>query len=278
MRKDQWQPLSAREAGLPPDETLYDGAAPHLEPALREWIAKAADDELARRVMLRLRLAPEKGASYAHALTRVRSERLLDVVDCVLHLWLQLKLFPLSRIDPLRTLLADAGSAYRVVSKPGPLGLERIVDATVTEAARVAGRSAAASGKAAARDRLSDAWRHAYAPRPDPGLAYYDAIRAVEAVACPFFLPKETSPTLGKVSSHLRDARHKYELVIPAKDATPASIDGVTAMVETLWHGHRDRHEGGHTTAPVSVEAAQAAVHLAATLVQWLSTGVIRKR
>ncbi|MET8542668.1 hypothetical protein ABZW03_18725 [Kitasatospora sp. NPDC004799] len=49
-------------------------------------------------------------------------------------------------------------------------------------------------------------------------------------------------------------------------------------MVTLLWEGHRDRHPGGLTSAPVTLKAAQAAVHLAVTLVQWIAAGTIRRK
>jgi hypothetical protein len=46
-------------------------------------------------------------------------------------------------------------------------------------------------------------------------------------------------------------------------------------MIALLWEGQRDRHAGGPISQPVTQEAAQTAVHLAVTLVQWFSAGAI---
>ncbi|MFG3512174.1 hypothetical protein [Streptomyces bobili] len=297
MTTKQWQRLSDREAGLPPDETLYDGVAPHVEPALRDWIKDSATEEFARRVMVNMEIVPSyygTDDSHREQLSHESTEQLLNIVDCMLYLDVtRAAQAEYERrnartygardpfIDPvtsLSDLLNDARSAYRVrAAEEGTnAGLERIVDVTVTETARQAGEEAEAAGRQAAKARLRSAWLKAYDLNPDPGGAYADAIRAVEDVACPMFLPGNTAPTLGAVRAHLAQGGHKYKLVIQDQSATPASVEAVTSMIGLLWYGHRDRHEGGPTSAPITPEAAQAAVHLAATLVQWLSTNVIR--
>ncbi|GAA2836565.1 hypothetical protein GCM10010505_70020 [Kitasatospora aburaviensis] len=265
-----------------------------MEAALRDWIYTNVTEQVAVRVLSKLRISPHGGQGearrnqLAHSLFR---KELLDVVDCALSLnlaadaraayeRLELKTrYPEPFVDPVARLsevLGEAGSAYQVRSTED--GLERVVDATVTEAARKAGETADATGRSVAKARLRAAWLKAYALHPDPGAAYADALRAVEDVACPLFLPSNSRPTLGNVRSHLEQAAHKYELVIQDENAVPASVDTVTAMIALLWHGHRDRHEGGPSSAPISEEAAKAAVHLAATLVQWLSAGVVQRK
>jgi hypothetical protein len=74
---------------------------------------------------------------------------------------------------------------------------------------------------------------------------------------------------------HAQGSDH-YELVILDQTSNPASIDCVRLMIEALWFGHRDRHEGGPTSAPISQAAAEAAVSIATTLVQLLAAGAVR--
>jgi hypothetical protein len=83
---------------------------------------------------------------------------------------------------------------------------------------------------------------------------------------------------LGKLRAHLDQGRHEYEMVISDRTGAPADIDAVVAMISLLWHGQRDRREGGPTSAPVTQEAAETAVHTAAILVHWTSSGSIRKK
>lgn len=78
--------------------------------------------------------------------------------------------------------------------------------------------------------------------------------RAVEGAAIPVTLPNDRLATLGKVL---------------------APADAVVGMIALLWEGQRDRHAGGPISQPVTQEAAQTAVHLAVTLVQWFSAGAI---
>jgi hypothetical protein len=176
---------------------------------------------------------------------------------------------------PLARLLAESRSVYEI--RPDQRGLQRRVGAAlVGEAdramslARAVGRSGAADYVAKARDRL-------FAMHSDPGAAYVDMIRAVEAVACPLFLPADPEPTLGKVCAHLRDAARTYEYVLPGKDRA-RSIDGVIAMITDLWEGHSDRHAGGPSYVQVSQEAAEAAFTLTVSLVTLFSSGAVRPR
>jgi hypothetical protein len=76
----------------------------------------------------------------------------------------------------------------------------------------------------------------------------------------------------------LDQARAKYGLVTADQDNHPGSVDVIAAVTETLWFGHRDRHEGGPTSAPITPESAEAALSIATTLVHRISTGSIRKK
>ena len=62
-------------------------------------------------------------------------------------------------------------------------------------------------------------------------------------------------------------------MVIANKTGSPADVNAVLGMMCLLWEGHRDRHEGGPTTAPITPESAQTAVAIAVTLVHLLATG-----
>ncbi|MGP0026925.1 MAG: hypothetical protein ACLPKE_26745 [Streptosporangiaceae bacterium] len=220
--------------------------------------------------------------------------QLLDIIDGLLHL-LPYRPPPLSSTDPIRDmvrrarffmrtkereqldqLLSDGRMIYRV--RADGRGLERRVGAVSTAAALTAADVADQAGYPAAARRLTLAWNKIYALKPDPGGAYHDAVRAVEAVACPLFLPKDSEPTLGKVITHLDQATGKYQLVIADRSNQPASIDAVREMMRVLWFGHRDRHEGGPTSAPITPESAQAAVSIAVSLVHLLAAGCIGPR
>lgn len=221
------------------------------------------------------------------------AEQMLDVIDGVLAL-LSYKPAPPASTDPvvllvrrarkamqtkdqrevLQQLLDDGHMIYRV--RPDGLGLERRASPVAHAEAIIATDAAEQAGFPAAGERLLAAWNAIYALKPDSSGAYRDAVRAVEAVANPLFLPAARAPTLGKVIRHLDEHGGDYEMVIADKTGSPADVSAVLGMMRLLWEGHRDRHEGGPTTAPITPESARAAVALAVTLVHLLSTSSIR--
>jgi hypothetical protein len=220
---------------------------------------------------------------------------LLDIVDGLLDLLpflppAQVEVDPVARLlkgvrrmfqgtdvrKPLQQHLDDARSVYTI--REDGRGLERRINIAAMAAGAQAMTTAEQAGCPVAAARLRAAWSKVGALHPDPGGAYADAVRAVEAVANPMFLPADPEPTLGKVHSHLSQAAHKYELVIADRSGLPASIETAVSMIGTLWHGHRDRHEGGPTNVPINQAAAEAAVVLATALVQLLLTGTVQRK
>ncbi|GAA2930810.1 hypothetical protein GCM10010446_14500 [Streptomyces enissocaesilis] len=179
-------------------------------------------------------------------------------------------------VEPLNRLLVESRSVYEVT--PDQRGLQRRMEAGLSEALKVAANAAESSGYLAARQYLERARDKLMAVHTDPSGAYVDLIRAVEAVACPMFLPLDPLPTLGKVRNHLRDADAKYEYVLTDKSGKPGNTGGVVAMLTDLWEGHSDRHAGGPREVPVSQEAAEAALTIATALVTLLSSSAVRPR
>ena len=282
----EWQPLSVRELGATP-RTLDELPSHGLAHALVDWLTSLRwasgrttlvgrppamrDGVPWQRVALRLNLPPllnnaQEADWRATVLNHARRpERVLEVVDATLHLEPRTG----NHAQSLSERLSDAGSAWCV--RQDRSGLTRRVSPAVSAAYEMA-----ASTSDNARARLEKAWTAAYGLHPDPGAAYRHAVAAVEAAAIPLFLPADAQASLGKVRAHLDQGRAKYELVVSDRTGSPASIDSVVEMVSTLWHGQRDRHEGGSSSAPITQEAAEAAVHVAVLLVQWLATGAIR--
>ncbi|MBR7829250.1 hypothetical protein KDK95_23280 [Actinospica sp. MGRD01-02] len=285
--RTSFRPFSQRQSGLVREEALFEGVPDHLNIALREWIYTATTERMARRVCLRLRLPHLSARDLAQG---VDEPTILDVIDALL--WIGLETVPSRErispratrgvihaadlVDELQEILEEGGSAYCVNADRD--GLETRVDPTASAAMHAIRQSLTKTGREGAADLLRDAWAKVYGMRPDPGEAYSDAVKAVEALACPLFLPHAQQPTLGTVKTHLEQASAKYELVISGRDANPAPVDAAVAMIGLLWHGQRERHAGGPTSAPITQEAAEAAVHLALTLVQWLEAGAIRQK
>ena len=75
---------------------------------------------------------------------------------------------------------------------------------------------------------------------------------------------------------HMRSHPDDFCLMLPAPGV---SVTAATAMMTALWEGQTSRHAGQTPTRrTVPTEEARAAVHLAVVLVQWFSTGVVRRK
>lgn len=292
-----WQPLSRRHISTR-ERALFEGVPDHLIRPLKTWIAGYLEDrpELTERVALQMRVA--LGTPDPQQLVALVSDsdpsKLLDVVDVVLHLdkslwwdldvagpepkaeagladWIPSFGWPkgsrAAAVERLAEMLMDAGSAFEVDWRQRCL--QHRVDVTVTTAAEQAMSMDSGS-------HLQASWAATYGRHPDPSKAYDEAIRAVEAAAIPVLLPTEATATLGKVLAHLTQAGNKWELAI--EGPTGGDIAPLTEMIRLLWKGHIARHAGSLTFRPQHQDEAQMAVHLAATLVHWFTTGAVRRR
>ena len=103
------------------------------------------------------------------------------------------------------------------------------MEAGLSDGLVLASGAAESSGYLEARRHLERARDELFAVHADPSGAYGDVIRAVEAVACPMFLPRDALPTLGKVRHHLQDAGAKYEYVLTDESGTRGTTAGVVA-------------------------------------------------
>lgn len=176
-----------------------------------------------------------------------------------------------ARLERLSEALIDARMAVAIADNRRQL-VDRI-DATVTAAAE----QTAASADPVAAKLLRDAWRRVYGLHPDPTTAYRQAVRAVEEVLCPQILPRDGQRTLGKAIAHLREGGHKWRFVLVDKDGAD-TVEPLVAMLDRLWTGQVSRHGGGKNSRDQTPSEAEAAVHLAATLVQLLSTDGLSRR
>lgn len=278
-----WQPLSARRGGTPIDETWQEGIPAWIDHSVRHWLGlQLMEDETRDRLLARLHVTDNSRVpTVTGRVEQLTEVELLDWIDGVLKINAEREayLFRHSNeydANKLETLLHEGHSVWKVSDTFD--SLERRQDETVTAASHQAGQTAESYGRAAAAERLRNAWGKAYGLHPDPSKAYSEAILAVEAVAVPAITPKEASAHLGHVYGQLRTQGHLYELVITDKSGALASVQPVTELVGLLWNGHTDRHEGNVPAVPISPEAAQMAVHAAATLVQWFASGAIRRK
>ena len=132
----------------------------------------------------------------------------------------------------------------------------------------------AASQINSAGQHLANAWNGAYGRTPDPVKAYSEAIKAVEAAAATVLTPTDLKATLGTLRGHLKSSLAPWRFVIGSDSDT---IETVLDMISMLWDGQTSRHGGVHQTREETPEEAEAALHLAATLVQWFISGAVRR-
>jgi hypothetical protein len=192
-------------------------------------------------------------------------DRFFDIVDWCLH---QCSDDPETAIE-LERLLVRGSSATKVAHVGDHFELQDRIDSTVEQAAK----SAAAPGSASAH-HLALAWSLVYGQNKIPNASYADAVLAAEFVVCAVVIPKDPQPSLGKAIPALRDAPTKFQSTL-GEDGIEAAI----AMMKALWRQHK-RHAGTDSTEPIvtTQEEAEAAVHLAATLVHWFTSGVVSRR
>lgn len=284
--------FSDRLAGRVPDLRPDRDLSPALGQALTQWVDRVACSSayrLDRKVALALGIpggpdpdVPGSPVSFRVGLLCTHGPELLDVIDAVLDLhpergkprnddpftgpsdyeW---------EVRELDEYFIDAGSAYRVAADRS--GLELRLDDTVTLAAE---QTAAVAGPDAGA-LLAEAWRRTYGLHPDPTTGYRDAVRAVEEVVCPLVLPNDGAATLGKVIAHLRQGGHRWTFVLVDRDGQ-GTVEPLVTMLDRIWTGQVSRHAGGENSRDQTPAEAQAAVHLAVTLVQLLGAGALTRR
>lgn len=266
---ENWRPLSMRVNGGSLDETLYEGVPRHLITPLREWLKRSTTDDVLSRAIVRLRLpVEERDYLYLH----ISPPDLLEVADYVLHAGVGYsKKSGRELRDELARLLLDGGSAYQINDQG--TGLERRVEQTQSEKIREVVGSAGRSPSAA---HLTAAWAAIYGLRPNPSLAYSEAIKAVEAAAQPVVEPKNAKATLGTMLGAMRGGHNagKWTVALGGPQG-PTDLSTVVAMCQTLWSGQTTRHGSGRPARPETRDEAEAAVHLAALLVSWFTTGKV---
>ena len=273
-----WQPLSVRLGGAPPiDQTWQEGVPAWIDHSVRKWLSRwlYSDEEKARRLFARIHYVGPGDDGYSGMVGKLDEQQVLDWVDGILHITADSSSHAVAFAEELENVLREGHSVWKVSANRD--ALERRQDTTVTRAAHHATETARSAGRPASAVRLEEAWSAAYGLHPEPSKAFSRAILAVEAVAVPAIVPNQADATLGHVLGQLRNHGHLYELAIVTKAGVPSSVEAPTALIGLLWEGHTDRHEGNHPALPITQEAAEMAVHAAAVLVQWFSSGAIRR-
>jgi hypothetical protein len=106
----------------------------------------------------------------------------------------------------------------------------------------------------------------------EPGVAYLEAVKAVEAAARPVVLPNDAGATLGKIIGTLKSEPQKYGVVLPVE-----TVDDVIRRAEILWKTPHERHGSDDPQPPVTAEHAQAGFAIALGLVDYFGRGLIHR-
>jgi hypothetical protein len=282
--------FSVRVGARLPDRHLHEGVPDWLIDPLLDWLKDNLRAWSARQLSIRHRISivdadhPEHAVRVALGQRAWESENgrweLLDAIDYLCQSDLDADLAipmdwigntPIPGSEPLailNRLLSAGGSAY--CYREGRLE-RRVADATVAAFERVA-----ATPNDEASLHLRRAWQATYGRDPEPSRAYSEAVRAVEAVACPMFLPKDPKPTLGKVIARLRERPGDWYLVL-AGEQEAAGVVPLRIMIQLLWTAQKSRHAGGPDTRDQLLTEAEAALSLAIACVQWFASGFVKR-
>ena len=176
-----------------------------------------------------------------------------------------------SSTPPLEKVLSDGGSAWTVVQwnqRHAPL-TKRVSDGVRDALNSVLSASDIASLK------LQEAWVDAYGVNPRASVAFSHAVVAVETAALSVIPVQASEPTLSNLFSILEADNPKWRLIFRDSPKAPGG-KALATMLRTLWRGQESRH-GRPDYADATLEEARAAVVMAATLVQWFNSGVVRE-
>ncbi|MFJ4007775.1 hypothetical protein ACIPWL_30585 [Streptomyces sp. NPDC090023] len=176
----------------------------------------------------------------------------------------------------LQELLDDGRSAYTL--RADQAGLRQRVDPTVEALANAAVTSADQDpARGSAGYHLKRAWTAAYALHPEPGKAYGEAIKAVEAAAQATVEPKNSKATLGTMIKVMENTRDRWVVGIGSEPSS-AGAETMIRMMRLLWTGQTSRHGGSDPTRIETVAEARAAVNLAVALMTFFTDGILVKQ
>ncbi len=254
---------------------------PFLAPSLWGWVRERVvpyEVDTATLALIELQVELPLGDQGSGARLRnlegavkADSEVFLDVVDfLVRNASTEYRADDIARY--LSNILGLAGSVWQVSRLDGSYQLTRRIDPAV---------QATLSKSMSTTDRasllLSAAVGHAYGRKPNSSIAYREAVRAVEAIGANVVLPKDPAATLGKMIVAMKDKPSKWRVVLTNPTGDP--VLAIVGMMELLWKSQLDRHGTDDEGVPLNIglPEAQAAVHMAATLVQLFRSGAISK-
>lgn len=288
---DNWRPLGFEDPDTTTYDALHDGIPDWMAESFWDWmrtrlvLSQTSEEypgaldyylnqDLVRQVERRCRVAiPYRGYDADIGMSEIRgsaeaTNAQLRIADFLLALQSNDH-----AARKLNMVLEESGSMWRVGERSGSQGLIHRVPDSIQAAVDSA---ILTSGHAGAR--LARAWEATYGIDPNPSLAYSLAVKAVEDAAIPVVSPNDTSATLGKINSQIRNSGD-WSLPLQREDQHATTSATLLSMMKMLWAGQADRHGGHHDPdLVITQEAAEAAVMTAATLVQWFSSGAVARR
>lgn len=287
----QWTPPGATASEIKEHLALTEGFPAYLLPSIYEWHIQASRgissySEVPLSVVLKfqaaarvnIRVTPDTQLHF-YELHQAMNSWDQKLIASFVDFFLSQLPRPSHATDTLTGYAADLESRLAQGGSTWAVGVingrYRLVD-RVPAGVRMAIESVmSTSGQAS--QLLRQSWERAYGIDKSPSHAYFDAVRAVEVLSCPLFSPSDREPTLGKDINVLRTGMSNFSFVMADSARTNPSLEKVLGMMQLLWHSQTDRH-GREDYRGVSVEEAQAAVLLAATLIGWLSQGALKRR
>jgi hypothetical protein len=185
----------------------------------------------------------------------------IDVVDWCLH-----RTTDTEDAAALEDILSRGSSVWKVAWSGKVFELQDRMDST----AEMAARTSATPGSAATQ-HLAEAWSYVYNQSQNPTAGYRAAVLAVECVALPVVIPNDQSGTLGKAIHAMEAAPTKW-----MSSLGEYGVESAISMMRALWLQQR-RHAMKDPSKPTAMTQpeAEAAVHLAAVLVYWFTSGAI---
>ncbi|WP_157365910.1 hypothetical protein [Arthrobacter sp. Leaf234] len=258
MKADDFAKLTAIEPGIPE----------YMRPQLVNWVLDVLDGPyedfsvgvnfLSLQVKENL---PPNRTYFRHWLDKASSEALVNLIDCMLF-------YDVAGVKEEATSLGyvlEAGrSEWQVSTVDGEPRLSHRIPTGVLQS-----YEEVASKTGMAGELLAEAFNAAYGVNPNPNHAYDLSVKAVETLACPRYLPKNTKATLGSVITHLSSK----SVTLPLREKNANHQELVKQMMQNLWEGG-ERHGSEHYSG-ISEEGAKTAQALAFALVALLHEQVI---
>lgn len=253
-------------------EAPYEDVPDHLFQPLWGWLREALNNyEFTFALCMSMRLsAPDSRAGWemndkaVKVVARAVADDhnfLLDCAEWALAFTDPVGMEGYRRIEKLTEILTLGNSAYAI--RADGRGLElRILPEVRDQVQTVVDAAPGSPG-----EHLTAAWTAAYSRTPDSVRSYAEAIKAVEAAAASTISPKNLKATLGTMIRDMKAAPHKWTFAIARPNGD--SVEDVQRLMSLLWEGQTSRHGGVNPTVPETIEAARAATHIAATLVQF---------